>query len=64
MSCDCNKIGGPWISFDPNCPAHGYEAQREAQEREEQEIAIENERNALYERIRILEEEVKKLKKA
>ena len=22
MSCGCYKIGGPWISFDPNCPTH------------------------------------------
>lgn len=26
--CDCYKIGGPWITFDPDCPTHGYEAQR------------------------------------
>lgn len=33
--CDCFKVGGPWISFDPECPAHGYEAQRREQERED-----------------------------
>ena len=39
MSFQCYQIGGPFISFDPDCPAHGYEAQaREAErEREEQE---------------------------
>lgn len=41
MSCECYVIGGPWITFDPNCPTHGYEAQREAEEREEAERARE-----------------------
>jgi hypothetical protein len=34
--CECYKIGGPWISFDPECPAHGYEAQRREAEREDE----------------------------
>lgn len=21
--CECNKIGGPWVTVDPDCPAHG-----------------------------------------
>jgi hypothetical protein len=29
MSCDCYKIGGPFIAEDPNCPVHGREAQAE-----------------------------------
>jgi hypothetical protein len=33
MSCECYQIGGPWITFDPQCEAHGYEAQ--AREREQ-----------------------------
>lgn len=37
MSCDCYKIGGPWITYDPNCPKHGDYAQREQQEMEEQQ---------------------------
>lgn len=30
MSCasQCYVIGGPWISYDPNCPIHGDDAQR------------------------------------
>jgi len=27
MSCDCYKIGGPFIAEDPDCPVHGREAQ-------------------------------------
>lgn len=27
MSCQCYKIGGPFIAEDPDCPAHGYIAQ-------------------------------------
>lgn len=30
--CDCYRIGGPWIAEDPNCPAHGTEAQRKRKE--------------------------------
>jgi len=32
MSCQCYQIGGPFIAEDPDCPAHGLEAQREAQQ--------------------------------
>jgi len=28
MSCQCYQIGGPFIAEDPNCPAHGLDAQR------------------------------------
>lgn len=28
MSCECYQIGGPFIAEDPDCPAHGTEAQR------------------------------------
>lgn len=34
-SCQCHQIGGPFIAEDPDCPAHGREAQREAQRREQ-----------------------------
>lgn len=60
MSCECYKIGGPWITYDPNCPAHGDDAQREEklreqaeQEREERhqaELAERDRRIALLER--------------
>ena len=32
--CECYKIGGPWIDVDPECPEHGYEAQRRREEAE------------------------------
>ena len=35
MSCQCHRIGGPFIAEDPDCPAHGREAQREARRRDE-----------------------------
>ncbi len=28
MSCECYQIGGRFIAEDPDCPAHGTEAQR------------------------------------
>lgn len=37
MSCECNQIGGPWITYDPSCPAHGDEAQRAERKREQEE---------------------------
>ena len=29
-SCECYRIGGRFIAEDPECPAHGYEAIKEA----------------------------------
>lgn len=40
MSCECFNIGGPFISFDPSCPAHGLDAQREEEEREKREEEV------------------------
>jgi hypothetical protein len=34
--CECYTIGGPWIAEDPDCPAHGHEAQEEQRLREEE----------------------------
>lgn len=31
--CECYKIGGPFVSYDPDCPAHGDDAQRREAER-------------------------------
>lgn len=38
----CYEIGGPWISFDPECPVHGYEARREAEDRADEMAALKN----------------------
>jgi hypothetical protein len=35
MSCQCHQIGGPFIAEDPDCPAHGREAQRADEHRQE-----------------------------
>jgi hypothetical protein len=29
MSCECYTIGGPWVTYDPNCPKHGDDAREE-----------------------------------
>lgn len=34
MTCQCFQVGGPFISEDPDCPAHGTEAQRAERERD------------------------------
>jgi hypothetical protein len=38
--CQCYKIGGPFIAEDPDCPAHGTEAQACAIERESERDQI------------------------
>ena len=34
MSCECYRIGGRFIAEDPDCPAHGREAQEKAARRD------------------------------
>ena len=63
MSCECNKIGGPWITFDPECPAHGYQAQREQEEREQAEHVAEQRILALEEQVRNLTATIERLTK-
>lgn len=53
--CECYKIGGPFIAEDPECPVHGYEAQRDEKERREREADTED-------RISRLEDQVSKLR--
>ena len=31
----CHEVGGPYIAENPDCPVHGYQAQAEADRREE-----------------------------
>ena len=31
MTCECYQIGGPWITYDPNCAEHGDEARHREQ---------------------------------
>lgn len=59
--CQCYQIGGPWISFDPDCPAHGYEAQRLEKEREAEEASREDLIKAQEARIAALEAQVRDL---
>ena len=35
MSCECYQVGGRFIAEDPDCPAHGREAENRASERYE-----------------------------
>lgn len=51
MACECYVIGGPWISFDPQCEAHGYEAQarQEAVDAQTAELQAWRERFPQYE---------------
>lgn len=54
--CECYKVGGPFIAEDPDCPVHGWAAQREQEERQRESQALED-------RLANLEAEVAKLKK-
>lgn len=53
--CECYQIDGLWITFDPGCPAHGYESQREEKEREERDADTSD-------RLSRLEDQVSKLR--
>jgi hypothetical protein len=55
MPCECYQVGGPWITFDPDCPAHGHEAQRAEAEREAADQARDEEIRQLRLRIEELE---------
>jgi len=58
MSCDCYKVGGPWIAEDPNCPKHGYEAQAKEERQAEARYEQEQEMNRLRGQITYLQEEL------
>lgn len=57
MSCECFKIGGPFIGADPECPAHGIEAQAEQVAREKAAADVEARLTALEQRVAKLESE-------
>lgn len=61
MGCDrrCHEIGGPWITFDPECPVHGYDAQREAEQLAAEEAAKDERLSRLEARVAALEKELK-----
>lgn len=61
MSCDCYKIGGPWIAEDPNCPVHGTEAQWRAELQQEWEADIENRLSKIEQRINEVLKRMEKL---
>jgi hypothetical protein len=41
MGCECYQIGGRFIAEDPDCPAHGTEAQRERELQERETARLE-----------------------
>lgn len=45
MSCAsrCYEIGGPWITYDPDCPIHGNEAQERDSRQNEADRMRDNE---------------------
>lgn len=58
MDCDrrCYEIGG----FDPECPVHGYDAQREAEQLAAEEAAKDERLSRLESRIESLENELRR----
>lgn len=63
-SCQCYKVGGPFIAEDPDCPRHGREAQREEELQMEERAQQEQELDALMMRVATLEEHNSLLEKA
>ena len=41
--CECYKVGGPFIAEDPECPEHGYAAQRQNDIAQQDREALEEE---------------------
>ncbi len=39
MSCECYRVGGPFIAEDPDCPAHGVDGYAAKLDRAEARIA-------------------------
>ncbi len=55
-SCQCYKVGGPFIAEDPDCPRHGRDAQREETLQMEERAQQAQEFEALMMRVTMLEE--------
>jgi len=55
MGCRCYEIGGPFIGADPDCPAHGAEAQAEQARREATATDQDARMAALEQRVAALE---------
>ena len=56
MSCECYyHIGGPFISYDPECPVHGDTAQQRESDQDDREAS-------LLQRIEELERKVTELR--
>lgn len=51
MSCDCFKIGGPFIAEDPKCPVHGVAAQQEQAFEQERSFELNQELEELIEKV-------------
>lgn len=60
-SCQCFQIGGPFIGADPDCPAHGTEAQAEKARQQEADARDEQAYQALLARLEALEAKVARL---
>lgn len=58
MSCECYQIGGRFIAEDPDCPAHGTEAQRLQAEAEEESRLKDEKILALEARVAELEHQL------
>ncbi len=54
--CECYKVGGRFIAEDPQCPVHGYWAQKA---NEQEQTRREEEKSELEDRVARLEEIVK-----
>lgn len=62
MSCDCHRIGGPFIAEDPDCPVHGREAQARARLEEQQAAEAERRNQTLEQRVEELAAMVRQIR--
>jgi cytochrome c-type biogenesis protein CcmH/NrfG len=61
MSCECYQVGGRFIAEDPDCPAHGTEAQASRQRMEDAVTLLEDTVHKQAEQIRRWQEVVSQL---
>lgn len=64
MSCAsrCYEIGGPWITYDPNCPIHGDDARERGLLQSEVDRMRDEEIKYLKRRNKELQDEIDRLK--
>lgn len=60
--CECYRIGGPFVAEDPDCPEHGWEAQREAREQEEEQASLDQRLSRLERLVKVQSDQIQQIR--